>query len=179
MRKNDSLVYEDAKEKCLAFLREGKDCAFVTIGDPSVFSTAGKFASMICGAGFGAKFLAGIPSFCQAAASASTVLCQAEEDLHIICGDEWFFDGRLTKELSSLDGGTKVIMKMNKSLIQILLLTVELGIEEKCLLVQNASMEDERIIYGKDFAAFAEILLADESFGKESGRYFSVLICRG
>ena len=49
MRKNDSLVYEDAKEKCLAFLREGKDCAFVTIGDPSVFSTAGKFASMICG----------------------------------------------------------------------------------------------------------------------------------
>lgn len=179
MRKNDSLVYEDAKEKCLAFLREGKDCAFVTIGDPSVFSTAGKFASMICGAGFGAKFLAGIPSFCQAAASASTVLCQAEEDLHIICGDEWFFDGRLTKELSSLDGGTKVIMKMNKSLIQILLLTVELGIEEKCLLVQNASMEDERIIYGKDFAAFAEGLLADESFGKESGRYFSVLICRG
>ena len=88
MRKNDSLVYEDAKEKCLAFLREGKDCAFVTIGDPSVFSTAGKFASMICGTGFGAKFLAGIPSFCQAAASASTVLCQAEEDLHIICGDE-------------------------------------------------------------------------------------------
>lgn len=78
-----------------------------------------------------------------------------------------------------MDGGTKVIMKMNKSLIQILLLTVELGIEEKCLLVQNASMEDERIIYGKDFAAFAEILLADESFGKESGRYFSVLICRG
>ncbi|MBP5452363.1 MAG: hypothetical protein J6Y16_09030 [Treponema sp.] len=43
---------------------------------------------MICGAGFGAKFLAGIPSFCQAAASVSTVLCQAEEDLHIICGDE-------------------------------------------------------------------------------------------
>lgn len=138
MTLGDSLVYEDAKEKCLAFLREGKDCAFFTIGDPSVFSTAGKFASMICGAGFGAKFLAGIPSFCQAAASASTVLCQAEEDLHIICGDEWFFDGRLTKELSSLDGGTKVIMKMNKSLIQILLRTVELGIEEKCLLVQNA-----------------------------------------
>ena len=37
MRKNDSLVYEDAKEKCLAFLREGMNCAFVTIGDPSVF----------------------------------------------------------------------------------------------------------------------------------------------
>ena len=179
MRKNDSAVYDSAKEKCFDFLSGGKDCAFVAIGDPSVFSTAGKFASMISAFGFEVKFIAGIPSFCQAAASASSVLCQDGEDLRIICGDEWFSDGRLKEELSSLGGGTKVIIKMNKSLAKILLLVVQLGIQEKSLLVQNASMEDERIIYGKDFAAFAEGLRAEETCGKKSGRYFSILICKG
>ena len=179
MRKNDSLVYEEAKESCLQFLKEGKDCAFVTIGDPSVFSTAGKFASLISAFGFGIKFVAGITSFCQAASSASSVLCQSGEDLRIISGDEWFFDGRLRGELSSLDGGTKVVMKMNKSLVQILLLVEELGIQDKCFLVQNASMENERIIFGNEFKSFADKLLLEEDSGHESGRYFSVLICRG
>jgi len=172
MGRKDSLLYLKARDKCLEFLKEGKDCAFITIGDPSVFSTAGKFSSLISEAGFKTKFIAGITSFCQAAASASKVLCQSGDDMRLICGDEWFFDGRLKDEFCT--PGAKVIMKMNKSLPQILMLVTELGIQKKCFLVQNASLKDERIIYGESFLDFAKQLLGH---GDQSLNYFSVLIC--
>ncbi len=85
-----------------AALDQGKSIAFLTIGDPTIYSTFGYLYERLKGAGYQIEIVSGVPSFCGAAASLGIPLCCGEERLEIIPGGA--FD-------SEMSGTTQVIMK--------------------------------------------------------------------
>ena len=69
-----------------AALDEGKTVAFLTLGDPTIYSTYGYLHRRVVSAGYEAAFVSGVPSFCAAAAALGEPLCLDEETLHILPG---------------------------------------------------------------------------------------------
>lgn len=89
-----------------AQLDAGKNVAFLTIGDPTVYSTYMYLHERIVADGYAAKIIPGVTSFCAAAAALGTALCKSSEELHIIPGTY-----RPTEALDY--PGVKVLMKNN------------------------------------------------------------------
>lgn len=65
-------------------LDEGRTVAFLTLGDPTVYSTYSYLHTRIKALGYDTQIVPGITSFCAAAAALDRSLCQGREDLHII-----------------------------------------------------------------------------------------------
>jgi len=96
---------QDAAADMLAEqLDNGRDVAFVTIGDPTVYSTYGYLHRRIVAKGYNAEIIPGITSFCAAAASLGLSLCEEREELHVI-------PGGANAESALEYPGTKVFMK--------------------------------------------------------------------
>lgn len=55
----------------------GKDVGFLTLGDPSIYSTAMYIHRILKEAGYRTGMIAGVPSFCAAAARLDIALCEA------------------------------------------------------------------------------------------------------
>ncbi len=103
--------YHQAAADLLAkFLDQGRDVAFLTIGDPSVYSTAMYVHRKLAHMGYVTKMIAGVPSFCAAAAALNVPLCEGGEPLHIIPAS--YGDVRAALALC----GTQVLMKSGKSI---------------------------------------------------------------
>ena len=94
-----SLHFPMTKDKCMIdtnrdeiakqiidILKEGKDIAFLTLGDPSVYSTYWYIHQRVVKQGYQAQMIAGVPSFCAVAAKLGISLAEAEQPLHIIPG---------------------------------------------------------------------------------------------
>ena len=79
-----SQAHKKAAELIERELSKGEDVAFLTIGDPGVYSTYMYIHRELEAAGFCACIINGITSFCEAAALAGIPLCEEEEELHII-----------------------------------------------------------------------------------------------
>ena len=117
-------------------LKKGMDVAFLTLGDPTVYSTYLYLHKIVRKQGFPVEIISGIPSFCAAAARMETGLAEKDQALHIIPAayevEDWL-------ELS----GTKVFMKAGKQLAQ-----VKEKLSEKKLagrMVENCGMKNERL----------------------------------
>lgn len=134
--------YEAAK-KIKAFLESGKTVAFLTIGDPTVYSTYMYIHELIVREGFQAEIISGVPSFCAAAARLQTPLCLQEEELHVIPASK-----NLDEALSL--SGTRVFMKVGSKLKD---LKEELSDTDELLVVENCGTSEEKIYIGKDEAA--------------------------
>ena len=76
----------DAAERLTAALAAGKTVAFLTLGDPSVYSTYGYLHRRVLEKGCEAEMVPGVPSFCAAAAALGEPLCLDGEGLHILPG---------------------------------------------------------------------------------------------
>lgn len=79
---------DEAARQLTAALGEGRTVAFLTLGDPSVYSTYGYLHGRILSAGYEAEMVPGVPSFCAAAAALGTPLCLDGEGLRILPGRE-------------------------------------------------------------------------------------------
>ena len=90
-----------------ACLREGKQVAFLTLGDVTVYSTYLYIHRRVAADGFSAEIVNGIPSFCAAAARLGIGLAETKEELHIIPATYG------AEEALKLPG-TKVLMKAGK-----------------------------------------------------------------
>ena len=115
MTRNDSelermhqSIYQEIRKMLLA----GKTIAFLTIGDPTIYSTFMYIAEKAGAEGFPVEIVSGIPSFVAAAASFGIPLCEKDEELHIGTGQSDI------EKLMRLPG-TKVIMKPGKKLPEI------------------------------------------------------------
>ena len=139
-----------------ACLREGKQVAFLTLGDVTVYSTYLYIHRRVAADGFSAEIVNGIPSFCAAAARLGIGLAETKEELHIIPATYG------AEEALKLPG-TKVLMKAGKKLGKVKGLLKENGGE--VYMVENCGMEQERIFRSAD-----EI---DENAG-----YYSLLIVK-
>lgn len=117
-------------------LLKGEDVAFLTLGDPTVYSTYLYLHRMIREQGFTAKIINGIPSFCAAAARMDTGLAEKNQTLHII-------PAAYEVENSLKLSGTKVFMKAGKNLSKLKEKLVQRNLSGK--MVENCGMRDEML----------------------------------
>ena len=95
------------------YLDDGKDAAFITIGDISIYSTFWYIARILRERGYEIEVCAGVPSFCAAAAAVKEPLVLGNEPLAVVPAG-----CRELEKLCSVDG-TKVIMKSGRSVDKI------------------------------------------------------------
>lgn len=98
-----------AAEALAVPLRAGRTVAFLTLGDPGIYSTVMYVYARVAAMGFAAEVIPGVPSFCAAAAALGRPLCERAEPLHILPAS---YPG--TAEALALDG-CRVLMKSGRS----------------------------------------------------------------
>lgn len=135
-------------------LDAGRSVCFLTLGDPTVYSTYMYLHQRVADDGYRTEIVPGVTSFCAAAAALGIPLCENREQLHIIPGTY--------TPTQALDlPGVKVLMKNN--------LPATLPVLEKqdkdVWMVENCGMENQRIFRGA-----AQI--------PEDAGYFSLLIVK-
>lgn len=141
-------------------LENGLDVAFVTLGDPSVYSTYTYLHRLVKKKGYEAEVIPGVPSFCAAAAALGVPLCEGGEALHVFPASyEGLSEGLCQK-------GTKVLMKSGRRLGEAKRLLSEAGLKENVYLVERCGMEGERVCRDLEDAGdagyFSIILVKDE-----------------
>lgn len=142
------------------YLDAGTDVAFLTIGDPSVYSTYGYLHRILSREGYAVQMVSGIPSFCAAAASLGEILCEGDETLEIIPASA--LPASLSG-ISSETGGTKVFMKAPSRSADIAAALKKSG--RSASMVQNCSRKEEKIYRDP------------ENFPEDPG-YFSIILSR-
>ena len=136
--------HDAAADAICALIGEGKTVAFLTLGDPTVYSTAWYVHKRVAARDCEAELVPGVPSFCAAAARLGRALCENGEMLHIIPASH----GR---EREGLDlPGSKVLMKAGRGVLRVRDELRESGQLEQAALVERCGMEGERVVYDLD-----------------------------
>lgn len=65
------------------WLDQGKNVVFLTLGDPSIYSTFSYLSRIAANDGYSTEMVSGVPSFCAAAARLNMPLAEGSEPLHI------------------------------------------------------------------------------------------------
>lgn len=119
-------------------LEEGKNIAFLTLGDPCIYSTYLYLHERLLEEGIKAELISGIPSFCAAAARINEGIAKQAEQIHIIPASYQIEEAlRLS--------GTKVLMKAGRKLKDVKKKLKDVG--ERVIMVENCGMEKEHIYY--------------------------------
>ena len=150
-------AYDKTAASIAEHLTRGESIAFITIGDPSVYSTYCYLAQRVAAMGYATQTISGITSFCAAAARLGESLCEGAQALHIIPASS------MTPEQWRGLSGNKVLMKAGGKLPELTATLAELDAD--IFAVTNCGMENESIA-----RSAAEI--ADEA------GYFSVIIVK-
>lgn len=131
--------HQKAAEEVGNFLREGKQVAFLTLGDPTVYSTYLYVHKRILKQGYEAEIISGITSFCAVAARLNMGLVEMAEPLHVIPA---------TYQAAEMDSvlklpGTKVLMKTGRKMEQVRESIINSG--QKAVMIENCGMPSEKI----------------------------------
>ncbi len=136
-------MHRDHYQKCKEYLLSGKNIAFLTIGDPTIYSTFGYIMELAQKDGFDVELVNGVTSFCGAAAASKISLSLSDENIHVLSGQ------------SDIDEflkmpGTKIIMKSGKHLSEIKpkLIDLENNQPVKVYAVADCGMDTEHIFIG-------------------------------
>lgn len=113
-----------------------QNVAFLTLGDPTVYSTYLYLHKIVTDKGYDTEIVSGVPSFCAVAARLNEGLVEKSEMLHVIPSSYGIEEGLKLK-------GTKVLMKAGKKLKE-----VKEQLEKtdcKVSMIENCGMKDEKI----------------------------------
>jgi precorrin-2/cobalt-factor-2 C20-methyltransferase len=163
MTRDSELLHKShlkAAESVISYLKEGISVAFLTLGDPTVYSTYIYLHRIVREKGYKTEIIPGVPSFCAVSAKLNDCLVESSQSLHIIPGS---YNG--LEEGLKLPG-TRVLMKCGKAFPQVRRLLFEMELDRKTKMVENCGLENERI--------YIDISEADEKAG-----YFSVIVIKG
>lgn len=136
--------HESAAKAIAKQLDQGRQVAFVTLGDPTVYSTFLYVHRKIAGMGYDTAIVSGIPSFCAVAARLNQGLAEGSQPLHILPGTYHSGGGDAITALR----GTKVLMKTGKNMARVRGSILESG--QEAVLVENCGMPGEKIYQGAD-----------------------------
>lgn len=144
----DSAALEKARNEIYAEIREmlseGKKAGFITIGDPTVYSTYSYVEKRAVRDGFVCETVSGVPSFCAAAASLGISLGENKEEIHIIPAS---YDIQDTFALS----GTRIYMKSGKRLKELKEALLALPRDaHRVYAVSNCGLENEKKYYSAE-----------------------------
>lgn len=141
-----------------SFLEKGENVIFLTLGDPTIYSTFTYLQKIVEKDGFQTGLVSGITSFCAAAARMNIPLTEWSEQLHIYPATHGF-EEKPERE------GTYVLMKAGKKLDQI-----RKSFEDtkyKVRMIENCGMENERIYEDldeiPDNAGYYSLIIARKS----------------
>lgn len=133
--------HQEAATRLEAYLKQGKNVVFLTLGDPTVYSTYLYVHSRLLKKGYQAEIVSGITSFCAVAARLNTGLVEKAEELHVIPASYQIQE--------ALDmPGTKVLMKAGRQMAKVKELLKERGFE--AMMVENCGMENEKVYRSLD-----------------------------
>lgn len=135
LNKNYNEVADKVEEK----LKEGKDVAFITLGDPTVYSTYMQINAIILERGYETELISGVTSFCAAAARLNTPLCERDEPLIIVPAS--YKDVRNSLKLK----GNKVFMKASRAILEVRDILKEENMLENAAMVECCGMENEKV----------------------------------
>ena len=130
-------IHAQGAEAIEQLLEKGWNLAFLTLGDPTVYSTCMYVEQMIEQDGYQVETVSGIPSFCAAAARLNQPLGEQEEQIHILPGSYEAGEGLQLP-------GTKILMKTGRKMGKIKEFLQESS-QDICL-VENCGMDRERIV---------------------------------
>ena len=151
-----------AADSIIERLREGKDVAFITLGDPMLYSTFSYLVPLVKEAGAEVRSVPGVTSFSAAASAALAPLAESDERVAVMpasAGDE-----EIRRMMGDFD--SVVLMKAGKSLDRIICLALSLGVADASVFASRVGWKDEEVVRG---------------IGKLKGRkagYFSMVILR-
>lgn len=132
-------VYKRVSDDIAALLDEGKNVAFVTLGDPTVYSTYMYINDIIKANGYETEIIPGITSFCAAAARLNTSLCERSEPLVILPASY-----KELKEGLDFKGNT-VLMKSASAINEVVKILKEENKLDKAKMVECCGMKTEKI----------------------------------
>jgi len=155
LKKNYLKISDMLEEK----LAEGKNIAFITLGDPTVYSSYMQINSIILQRGYETEIIPAVTSFCAAAAKLNMPLCERDEPLIILPAS---YKG--VREGVRLKGA-KVLMKAGRSISDIRDILREENLLDNSVMVECCGMENERI-----YRNLNEL--------NEKSNYFSVIIVK-
>ncbi len=150
--------YDEIADRICALLDEGKTVSYITLGDPTIYSTYIDVHRRVRQRGYEAELIPGVTSFCAVAAKLGEPLCEGPERLMIVPASCALGD--------SLDiRANKIFMKAGSGLARLQDRLREAGVLDQASMVQNCGMENERI-----WPSFAQAEL--------DGAYFSVVVVK-
>lgn len=139
--------WQEIAEEIAKDVKNGNNVGFLTLGDPSVYSTFSYIAELLKGR-IDVQIIAGISSFSQIAASLSVPLMLDEESLEIIPAT-----ADITQLEKAIDlNDNVVIMKIATRFEQIYKILEQRGLLEKTVVVENASMEEQQVKQLSDYS---------------------------
>ena len=129
-------------------LESGKSAAFLTIGDPLVYSTFGYLMHTLAQSAphLDVQVVSGITSFQAAAARTRTVLCENGETLRIIPG----INSREDLDAALREADSAVILKAYRNLPAITEALRAAGRLDSCVLASHVEQPGERVRHGID-----------------------------
>ncbi|MBO5509758.1 MAG: precorrin-2 C(20)-methyltransferase [Lachnospiraceae bacterium] len=133
-------AHDKVYEQVVPYL-EKADVAFLTIGDPTIYSTYAYISERVAASGGSVKLINGVPSFCAVAARLGIPLAVNKQEIHIIPG---------SARLEDTAGyeGTCVYMKSGKKLKELTAFLKGLSTQRNMRIcgVSNCGMENE-VVY--------------------------------
>ena len=137
---NSSEVQQEAWKENRKVLRElmeqGKKVVFLTLGDPTVYSTYIYVHKRVEQLGYATEIVSGITSFCAVSARFNEGLVEKSQQLHVIPASYQI------EEALKLPG-TKVLMKTGKKMQEVKAQIKASG--NKAEMIENCGMPDEKI----------------------------------
>ncbi|MDS0526577.1 precorrin-2 C(20)-methyltransferase [Clostridium sp. SHJSY1] len=149
--------HEEGAKAIIEKLNQGKKISFITLGDPTIYSTYLYIHRLVLGEGYDTEIISGIPSFCAAAARINEGLVENSDELHVIPASYQISDAL------SLPG-TKVLMKSGKKMNEVR----EILNSVKCnaVMIENCGMENEKVYRDindiKDDSSYYSLIIVKE-----------------
>lgn len=139
------------------YLDRGEDVVFLTLGDPTIYSTFSYIQRLVEEHGYRTALVSGVTSFCAAAACVNTPLAVWNEQLHILPAVH-----SLEHEL---DGeGNYILMKSGRRMKQVKESLAASG--RSVVAVENCGTPEERVYRGveeiPDDAGYYSLIIAKE-----------------
>lgn len=151
-----SAAHREGAARIKAILDSGENIVFLTLGDPSVYSTWGYLSKLLVSYGCRVETVSGVPSFCAAAAKLNAPLAEWDEQLRLIPAAH-------AGENDFSSDGAFVVMKSASRMADVKKALAAAG--KTAVGVTNCGMEDEKL-----YASLDEV--------PDDAGYFTLLIAR-
>lgn len=149
--------HEKGAAEMESYLKEDKNVVFLTLGDPTIYSTFSYLQKIVESHGYPTALISGITSFCATAARLNIPLVEWNEQLHVLPAVH-----QLETKLEQ--PGNYVLMKSGKKMNQVKSILAES--RRDVVMAENCGMPEEHIYKGveniPDDAGYYSLIIAKE-----------------